>query len=114
MSISDAGAVDALGIDPDTGDAMMVISDDLDWSDPMAHINALQVKIGDYIGFMNSGQLEQHMPEAAGRKRRIAVFQQYEPPAQMMQILDGLGEQLEAFDIAFGYGPLPDGFEQPA
>jgi len=114
MSILDAGAVDALGIDPETGDAMMVISDDLEWSDPMAHINALQAKIGAYLGFMNSGQLDENLPEAVGRKRRIAVFQQYEPPAQMMQILDGLGEQLEAFDIAFGYGPLPDGFEQPA
>ncbi len=114
MSVSDAGSVDAVGIDPETGDAMMVILDDLDWADPVAHLNALQAKIGAYLGFMNTGQLDEAMPEAAGRKRRIAVFQQYEPPEGMMQILDQLGEQLEAFDVAFGYGPLPDGYEQPA
>ena len=114
MAVADSGAVDAVGIDPETGDAMMVIVDDLDWSDPMAHINALQAKIGAYLGFMNTGQLDEAMPEGADRKRRIAIFQQDEPPGPMMQILDQLGEQLEAFDVAFGYGPLPEGYEQPA
>lgn len=114
MAVSDPATVDAVGLDPDTGDAMMVISDDLDWSDAMAHINALQAKIGAYIGFMNSGQLDEALPEAVGRKRRIAIFQQYEPPGPMMQILDQLGEQLAAFEIGYGYGPLPDGYEQPA
>lgn len=114
MAVSEADTVDALGLDPDTGDAMMVIVDDLDWSDPMAHINALQAKIGAYLGFMNTGQLDEAMPQAVGLRRRIAIFQQYEPPGPMMQILDQLGEQLQAFDVAFGYGPLPDGYEQPA
>lgn len=112
MAIDNANAVDALGIDPDTGHALLVISDDMDWSDPVAHLNALQAKIGAYIGFVNTGQLEAALPEAAGRTRKIAVIQQYEPPLQVVPILDQLGEQLEAFDIEFGYGPLPDGDEQ--
>ena len=29
-------------------------------------------------------------------------------------MVDGIGEQLEAFDVAFGCGPLPDGYKQPA
>lgn len=111
MGIDNANAVDALGIDPDTGHALLVISDDMDWSDPVAHINALQAKIGAYIGFVNTGQLEVALPESAGRTRKMAVIQQFEPPLQMVPILNQLGEQLEAFDIEFGYGPLPDGYE---
>jgi len=113
MGIDNPEAVDALGIDPDTGDALLVITDDLDWSDPVAHLNALQAKIGAYLGFIQTGQFEASLPESAGRKRRIAVIQQFEPSIQMVPILDQLGEQLEAFDVDFSYGPLPGGYETP-
>ena len=51
MAISDVDAVDAVGVEPETGNAMLVITDDLDWSDPAAHINALQQKVMAYLGF---------------------------------------------------------------
>lgn len=109
--ISDASSVDALGIEPGTGNALLIIADDLDWSDPVAHMNALQQKIGAYLAFINSGQLETQLPEGAGRPRKIGVFMQYEPPENLVPILDGLGQQLAAFSIAFGYGPLPEGYQ---
>jgi hypothetical protein len=111
LSVSNANSVDALGIDPDSGDALLVITDDLDWSDPVAHFTALQAKIGAYLGFINTGQFEASLPEAEGRKRRIAVIQQYEPPIQFVPILDQIGDQLEPFNVDFSYGPLPGGYE---
>jgi|JI10StandDraft_1071094.scaffolds.fasta_scaffold104225_6 hypothetical protein len=114
MAISDVEAVDAVGIEPETGNAMLVITDDLDWSDPVAHLNALQQKVTAYLGFIQSGQLEQSVPEAAGRKPKIGVIQQFEPPENILSVLAGLGEQLATMNIEFGFGPLPDGYEQPA
>ncbi|MDP3494483.1 MAG: hypothetical protein Q8R82_15340 [Hyphomonadaceae bacterium] len=112
MAVEDATALDALGIEPGTGHALLVIVDDLDWSDPVAHLNALQQKIGAYVMFAQSEQLEVELPEAAGRKRKIGVILQYEPPENIVPILDGLGAQLASMEIEFGYGPLPDGYEQ--
>jgi hypothetical protein len=111
MAINDASAVDALGIEPDTGHALLVIVDDLDWSDPVAHINALQQKIGAYVGFIHSGLIESQLPEAEGRTRKIGVIQQYEPPENIVPILSGLGEGLAAMGIEYGFGPLPEGYQ---
>jgi hypothetical protein len=113
MSVSDANTVDAVGIEPDTGNALMIVSDDMDWSDIAGHINALQQKIGAYIAFIQSGQLDNSLPEGVGRPRKIGVIQQFEPPEIAVQILDQLGEQLSTFSIDFAWGPLPDGYEQP-
>lgn len=114
MAIDDAGTIDALGIDPDTGHALMIISDHLDWSDVVAHMNALQAKVGAYLGFMNSGQLDSALPEGVGRPRRIGIIQQFEPTEIAHQLLQGVGQQLAAFDVDFAYGPLPEGYDTPA
>ena len=114
MAISDAEMVDAVGIEPETGNAMLVITDDLDWSDPVAHINALQQKVMAYLDFIQSGQLEHSVPEAAGRKPKIGVIQQFEPPENVLPVLASLGEQMASMNVDFGFGPLPDGYEQPA
>ena len=111
MAIDDPTTVDALGIEPGTGNALLIIVDDSDWSDPVAHINALQAKIGAYVGFAQSGLIESQLPEAEGRPRKIGVIQQHQPPETMIPILDGLGQGLAAMNIDFGYGPLPDGYE---
>jgi len=114
MAIDDPSSLDALGIEPGTGHALLVIVDDLDWANPMEHINMLQQKISAYIMFAQSDQLERELPEAAGRKRKIGVIQQFEPPENIIPILDQLGQSLASMDIEFGYSPLPDGYEQPA
>ena len=111
MAIDDAGTIDALGIEPETGHALMIISDHLDWSDVVAHMNALQSKVGAYLGFMQSGQLDAALPEGVGCTRKIGIIQQFEPTEIAHQLLQGVGQQLAAFDVDFGYGPLPDGYD---
>jgi hypothetical protein len=111
MTIKDADTVDAIGVEPGTGAPMLIISDDLDWSDPVGPLNTLQQKIGAYLGFIQSGQVERQAPEAAGRTPKIGVIMRFEPPENVAPILSGLVEQLAAMNIDVGYGPLPDGYE---
>jgi hypothetical protein len=114
MAIDDATSVDALGIDPETGQPLLIISDHLDWSDVAGHINALQQKVTAYMAFVHGGQLDAALPEGVGRRRKIGVIQQYEPPPVAIQLLDQIGQQLSAFNVDFGYGPLPDGYDTQA
>jgi hypothetical protein len=111
MAIDDANTIDALGIEPETGTPLLIISDHLDWSDPVAHLNTLQQKIGAYLGFIQSGQLEQQLPQAAGRTPKIGVIMQFEPTEEIVPVLAGLGAQLATLSVDFGYGPLPEGIE---
>jgi hypothetical protein len=112
VAIGDPNTLDALGLEPGTDNVLLVITDDMDWSDPVAHLNALQQKIGAYIAFIQSGQIAKSMPEAAGRQPKIGVIQQFEPPENIVPLLDGIGAQLSGLGVELGYGPLPDGYEQ--
>lgn len=111
MAVDDPNNLDALGLDPDTGHALLVITDHLDWTDIVAHMNALQAKIAAYIGFIQSGEIDVHLPEGKDRPRRIGIIQQFEPPETAIELLEGLAMQLAAFNIDFVYGPLPEGYE---
>ena len=108
MSIENETMVDGLGTDHTTGEAVLLISDHLDWLDVHAHLLALERKINGYLQFMESGQLIETLPDAAGRRIRIRVVQQFPPPAEAMTTLDSLATQLASNGVALGYGPLPE------
>lgn len=109
MAIDDTYTVDAAGIEPGTGQPLLIISDHLDWSDPVAHLNLLQLKLNAYIGFIKNGQLDTAIPGSTGLRAKIGVLQQFQPPENIVPLLDGLGEQLATVEIDFSYGPLPEG-----
>ncbi len=53
MSILDAKVVDIVGVDPDKGIARLVITDHLEWTDPLGeHLLLLQEKINGYLRFL--------------------------------------------------------------
>ena len=110
MALDSPNMVDAVGVDPESGHAVLVISDQMDWSDPAAHFRALQRKISNYVAFIQNGQLESTAIHAAGRPPRIGIVMVFEPPPPAVDILAGIGDELAAVGIDFGYGPLPEGY----
>lgn len=67
MSVRAASVIDAVGIDENTGDVVLDLLDEEDWSDEAGHLLALQEKLNSYLAFIEGGQLYQQL-EAMGRK----------------------------------------------
>jgi hypothetical protein len=88
MAVTDPDVIDLIGIDRNSGAVVLTIADHLDWSAPLLHLGALQEKLNAYLRFIDSGELSQSYPEAAGRRIEIEVALQHP--------LDPLGVQFFA------------------
>lgn len=104
MSIQDADTLDSIGIDVARGEVVLTIDDPLDWTDPQAHVLALQAKFNAYMNFIRAGRIAVQMPEADGLRPHIAVYLQHEPPARERDILESLGRFAAARKVGFSHG----------
>jgi hypothetical protein len=111
VALDSPNTVDGVGIDPESGHAVLVISDQMDWSDPAAHIGALQTKSSSSVAFIQNGQLEVTAIHAKGRPPRIGIVMQFQPPAPAVNILAAVGDELAKIGIDFGHGPPPGGYK---
>ncbi len=83
MSIDNPDVIDAIGIDRETGEVILTISDHLEWEESyQEHTSRLEGKIGQYLNFIFSGQLIEEYPDGVGKKIRIDIVQKYPPDAQ--------------------------------
>lgn len=87
MTIEDAGVVDIVGTDRQTGAVVLTISDHLDWRDGASHLATLQDKINAYLQFIESGELEQSYPNAKDREVRIELVSKHEPSSEGEEFL---------------------------
>ena len=110
MSILDPGTIDAIGIDTVSGDVVLNISDHLDWGEEASHLKALEEKVNAYLGYLESGQLIEDMPEAKGRRPMISIYHQFVPTETAKQLLERLQCALDSHGIGFTFGALPAGY----
>jgi hypothetical protein len=69
MTVEDIDKVDRLAFNRNNGDALLVISDHLDWDENEGeHLLVLQGKLNAYLEFVESGQLYIKHPRAIGKK----------------------------------------------
>ena len=106
MSIEQSDRVDAVGVDASSGKVILTISDDLDWSDESSHLLALQDKLNAYLRFIESGELLEKYPAAAGRKVRIQVFCKYAPSLDGERLLERAREIVEGAGFLFSWRVL--------
>ena len=107
MSVTDPRAIDAIGISKSSQEAVLTISDHLEWREVQEHLNFLQEKINCYLGFVESGELEDAYPEAVGRRRRIEVVFKCEPPDSVaLGFLAEAASTLRGVGLEFGWRTL--------
>jgi hypothetical protein len=69
MTVEDIDKIDSIGIDRNTGDALLKISDHLDWDENEGeHLLVLQDKLNTYLEFVQSGEIYARYPRAVGKK----------------------------------------------
>jgi len=82
MGLEVIDEIDAVGIDRETDDVVLLILDSWGWADEREHLAALQGKINAYFSFVESGEIYGPYPTAAGKRMRIDVIGRYTlPPA---------------------------------
>ncbi|MEI9977029.1 MAG: DUF6572 domain-containing protein [Ignavibacteriota bacterium] len=81
MAVDDPGVVDIMS-ESETGSIVLTISDHMDWQDSLHHQRTLQEKINRYLAFVESGEILQHRPDAAGKPITIRVVCKYEADAK--------------------------------
>jgi len=86
MSVSDTRVVDILSTDEVTGESVLTISDHLEWDDP-EHLLTLQEKLNTYLAFIESGEIEEQIPNALAGKIRIDLVALNEPTMKAVEFL---------------------------
>jgi hypothetical protein len=87
MSLKDTNHVDAMGIENETGHAVLTIVDSWEWDDEHSHLMALQAKLNAYFEFIESGQVWDRYPAARGRQLIIDIVTRYHPSRAGMEFL---------------------------
>lgn len=103
MSLKNARVVDAFGIEKTTGNVVLTIADELDWSDEKGHLLALQEKLNAYIEFIESGQLIHSCPESKDRKIVIDVVVKFRYPNLFKEFVSKAQSVLDRMDVKIRY-----------
>jgi len=87
MAVDESRVIDFIGVDNRSGEVVLTISDNLDWSDSAHHQQVLQAKLNTYLAFVESSELLQRYPEAKGRLVAFNIIFKFNPEAQGMRFL---------------------------
>ena len=104
MSVNQTDTVDLISTTPD-GKVMLTISDHQSW-DETWHLQLLQDKINSYLQFIESGQIYEDYPNAAGREIIIATVMKFEPNEDGTSFLEKAKEIINKAGIGFQWRRL--------
>ena len=104
MAIEKSDVVDAVGIEKATADVVLTIIDYLDWESSEAkHLQMLEEKLNTYLRFVESGELLESYPNAAGRRSVISLVGRCEPSAAALRFLAAARQTVEAAGCGFRF-----------
>jgi hypothetical protein len=103
MSLDNLEVVDTVGTERDSGAVVLTIFDAWDWNDEREHLLALQAKLNAYFGFVESGQIYEDYPAAAGKALRIDVVSRYPVPDTALSFLEKAATSASQLNITITY-----------
>jgi len=107
MSVDNPEVVDAIGTEIATGDVVLTICDHLEWDDVESHLHLLSEKINRYLGFIESGELLENYPNAAGKPVRIDVYLKFPLPDVASRFIDHARKVAKTYGVSLIIQPPP-------
>jgi hypothetical protein len=99
MALDNPDKIDAIGIENDSGLAVLTVTDAWDWQDEQKHLVALQAKLNAYVNFVESGQIWESYPDAVGRHVVIDVVGKFPIPQAGIDLLRSVSEVCADFEV---------------
>ena len=103
MSLDNLEVIDAVGTEKDGNTVVLTVFDAWDWNDQESHLLALQSKLNAYLGFVESGQIYENYPAAAGKALRIDVVSRYPMPAAGLTFLENAAKVASQLNITIAH-----------
>jgi hypothetical protein len=107
MPLDKPDVVDAVGIEKGSDFVALTIADSLDWQDEQNHLLALQEKLNAYFRFVESGQIWESYPEAAGRQVVIDVIGRFPLPQVGIDFLKRASDTCADLGVRIRYRHYP-------
>jgi hypothetical protein len=102
MSVENLKTIDVVSIDLN-GNAVLTISDHLEWDANNKHLLILQDKINAYLSSIEEGDLYESYPNAKDRNIVINIAAKYSPNKEGEVFLKKIKEILEAAGYGFHF-----------
>jgi len=99
MSVNQTDTIDVISTTPD-GKVVLTISDHHSWEETW-HLQLLQDKINAYLQFIESGQIFDDYPNAAGQQLIIDTVMKFEPTEEATSFLEKAKEIITKTGIGF-------------
>ena len=107
MSVENFKILDVIGIDKNEN-AVLTISDHLEWDSDNEHLMILQNKINAYLEAIENGSLYIDYPKAIDRKIIINIIAKYEPSEDGKIFLDRISALLSEAGYGFKFSVVAD------
>ncbi|MEK0447765.1 MAG: hypothetical protein RL088_33 [Verrucomicrobiota bacterium] len=92
--VANPRVLDALGIDPETGEVVLVMFEPRPWKGGDEQLFQLQEKLNSYMSFALDGEMAEQLPQTVGKKVRLTLACAEEPPPVVTDLLLRVREQI--------------------
>lgn len=114
MAIDQTDKIDAIGLDRRTDCVILTISDHLPWiSTADGHFALLRAKLNAYLDFVESGQLIEAYPDAAGRRIVINVVGKFDLSVPAAEFFDNATSTVSAVGLTLRFEKFADVDDDP-
>jgi hypothetical protein len=100
MTVEQHNVIDTIHVEP-SGNAVLTIADHLPWDEVNEHLYCLQEKLNAYLRFIESGEIYQKWPNAAGHPILIDVVMKYPAPGSAARFLEQMSAAIQAAGFKF-------------